>query len=264
MTLQSIETLRQRAVEEVRALKRENAPRLSDTYWTSYTGYNYGRWADKGFNIVLSLLTNTQPLADEDGLGFLHRVIDLARAERDRYKIDAADEDGACSGAIDAAIWKLFALLPPSSPTPASQEPAQPEPGADVAWKMWYTDTFDREMPPQVETAGRGLIAGLGELWARFLFETVQPEGPLGFSRFHIQSDVGNIEIDGDQKGEIRRPVRGYRKEVDEELLRLVASVHAAHCADDPTGAQILSAAAAASDRRDFESRLEQLLDDQK
>jgi peptidoglycan/LPS O-acetylase OafA/YrhL len=43
----------------VLALKRENAPRVSDPSWISYTGYNYGRWADRGFNIALGLLNDT-------------------------------------------------------------------------------------------------------------------------------------------------------------------------------------------------------------
>jgi hypothetical protein len=34
------------AINNVLALKRENAPRISDPAWISYTGYNYGRWTE--------------------------------------------------------------------------------------------------------------------------------------------------------------------------------------------------------------------------
>lgn len=40
------------AISNVLALKRENAPQIGARSWTSYTGYNYGRWADRGFNIA--------------------------------------------------------------------------------------------------------------------------------------------------------------------------------------------------------------------
>jgi hypothetical protein len=66
-----VETLRQRAIDSVLALKRENAPRISNPAWTSYTGYNYGRWADRGFNIALGLLNDTAPQAGETGPDYL-------------------------------------------------------------------------------------------------------------------------------------------------------------------------------------------------
>ncbi len=105
-------TLRQMAINNVLALKRENAPRISDPAWISYTGYNYGRWADKGFNIALGLLENTPPQTGEAGPDYLRRVIALVRAQRDEYRADVADEDGACSGALDAAMWAIIDALP--------------------------------------------------------------------------------------------------------------------------------------------------------
>jgi hypothetical protein len=110
--MSDIETLRQAAIGSVLALKRENAPRISDSSWSSYTGYNYGRWADKGFSIALGLLNNTAPHAGESGPDYVRRIIELVRAQRDDYRVDAADEDGACSGALDAAMWAIIGVLP--------------------------------------------------------------------------------------------------------------------------------------------------------
>ncbi len=117
-----VEALRQMAIENVLALRRENAPRISDPSWISYTGYNYGRWADRGFNIALGLLQNTIPQADETGPDYLRRVIALVRAQRDEYRADGADEDGACSGALDAAMWAIIDVLPKEPPTVDSME----------------------------------------------------------------------------------------------------------------------------------------------
>ena len=111
-----VETLRQMAINNVLALKRENAPRISDPAWISYTGYNYGRWADKGFSIALGLLNNTAPQASETGPDCLRRIIALVRAQRDEYGTDEADEDGACSGALDAAMWAIIKVLPKEPP----------------------------------------------------------------------------------------------------------------------------------------------------
>lgn len=106
------ETLRQKAIGDVLALKRENTPRSGDPSWTSYTGYNYGRWADRGFNIALGLLENTTPQAGEAGPDHLRRVIELVRAQRDEYRVDEENEDGACSGALDAAMWAITDVMP--------------------------------------------------------------------------------------------------------------------------------------------------------
>ena len=114
-----VDRLRQVAIDNVLALKRENAPRTSDRSWISYTGYNYGRWADRGFNIALGFLENTAPEAGEAGPDYLRRVTALVRAQRDEYRADAADKDGACSGALDAAAWAIINGLPKEPPQEA-------------------------------------------------------------------------------------------------------------------------------------------------
>jgi hypothetical protein len=58
--------------------------------------------------------------------------------------------------------------------------------GARLDWEIWYTDTFDREMPPQLEVSGAGLLAGLAELWRRTLEQSVGDDGYGTFTRFSL------------------------------------------------------------------------------
>lgn len=264
--MSDIETLRRAAISSVLALKRENAPRISDPYWSSYTGYNYGRWADKGFNLALRLLNDTAPQAGESGPDYLRRVIELVRAQRDDYRADAADEDGACSGALDAAMWAIIDVLPKEPATTERHEQPLSDPAPEAEWEVWYRDTFDRDCPPSVDVSGRGLAKGLMELWARHLFETVRPSGSKGFSRFHVRWEGAWAEIDGDWEGATRlrqwvfgakqRSQRGYVEEGDAHLLEKIAVAHAHLILSGQTCEQILAAAAAAQDRQDFETRL--------
>ena len=71
------------------ALKRENAPRVNDRRWVSPSGYNCGRWADRGFNIALGILENNAPRPGEAGPDYLRRVTALIRAQRDESRADA-------------------------------------------------------------------------------------------------------------------------------------------------------------------------------
>lgn len=142
-------------------------------------------------------------------------------------------------------------------------------PLSEVAWEVWYWDTFDRECPPQVEVKGRGLAAGLLELWGRYLFETVRPSGSKGFSHFNLQWQGTQTEIKGNWKGATRLREwvfgaaeytrKGYLDEGDTRLLEKVAVAHANLVAAGRTGEQILAAAAVSVDRVDFESRLVEL-----
>lgn len=269
MLLSDIETLRQAAISSVLALKRENAPRISDPYWSSYTGYNYGRWADKGFNIALGLLNDTAAQAGESGPDYLRRVIELVRAQRDDYRADAADEDGACSGALDAAMWAMIGVLPKEPAITERHEQPLSDPAPEAEWEVWYRDTFDRECPPSVDVSGRGLAKGLMELWARHLFETVRPGGRRGFSRFHLRWEGNWTEIDGGWEGATRlrewvfgakqHSRKGYVGEGDARLLEKIAITHANLISANQTCEQILAAAGAARDRQDFEIRLSDL-----
>jgi hypothetical protein len=261
-----LETLRRKALDKVRALQRENAPRVGDRYWTSPTGYNYGWWGDKGFRIALGLLQDTPPHAGEAGPDFLRRVVDLVRAQRDEYRADAADEDGACSGALDAAVWAIIDVLPAEAPPP---EPSDPAP--DAAWEVWYRDLFDRETPLMMDVRGHGLLQGLTELWARVLFETVRPGGGRGFSRFHLRWNQRQaVKVEGPWEGATRlrewvfgaqeHTSRGYVAAGDTQLLERVAFTHATLLLAGRSAEPILAAAATCADRPEFEGQLAALV----
>lgn len=136
-------------------------------------------------------------------------------------------------------------------------------------WAVWYRDTFDRECPPKIEVSGCGLVQGLIELWARYLFETVQADGQLGFSDFHLKWKRGSISIDGDREGARRlrgwlfgpkdHTYRGYVQEADPALLGQIAHAHACLIEKRFTAKEILALAAATKDESDFVRRLGEL-----
>ena len=131
-------------------------------------------------------------------------------------------------------------------------------------WELWYQDTFDQESPSQKELTGIGLEQGLCSLWACHLFETVRPEGFIGFSRFNLwlsQQKI-SIEIKGDLKGQIKlrqwvfegrsaKHIPNFQI-ADEELLNLIAEFHSQLGLKAQTSARIIEMADAARDRDDF------------
>jgi len=122
--------------------------------------------------------------------------------------------------------------------------------------------------------AGRGLVKGLMELWARHLFETVQPDGQRGFSRFNLwwKQKACSIIIDGEWAGSIRlrqwifgsrrRAVQGYVRAGDKKLLGAMAAAHARLVLADQDSRAILLAAKTAANRKDFEAQLLRLTKD--
>ncbi len=144
------------------------------------------------------------------------------------------------------------------------------DPLPDAAWQVWYRDTFDREMPPSIDISGRGLVKGLMELWARYLFETVRQDGGKGFSRFHLMWAGRQVVIDGDWQGAIRlrewvfgkkeHISRGYVAEADASLLRRIAVNHAYFIQANQPAEPILAMAAGAPDRQRFEEDLKLLM----
>ena len=144
------------------------------------------------------------------------------------------------------------------------------DPAPEQEWEVWYRDMFDRECPPSVEVSGRGLVGGLIELWARYLLETVRPEGQLGFSRFHLRREnAPGIQIDGDITGALRlrgwiaedgiKSGRRHVEQGDRTLLTRVAVAHAQLALAGRSGAEILAAAAGEADRDEFERQLADL-----
>jgi hypothetical protein len=150
----------------------------------------------------------------------------------------------------------------------SNSAPAQDADGFEgEEWAVWYVDTFDREMPPNLEVRGRGLVEGLVELWARHMFETVRPEGPRGFSSFDLRWRHGRVSISGDEEGARRlrgwlfgstvTSREGYVQISHRELLQRVAVAHARLTSRGESAEPILALARSAVDEADFVSRLD-------
>jgi hypothetical protein len=142
------------------------------------------------------------------------------------------------------------------------------DPGAK--WELWHQDTFDWECPRKVETSGRGLTAGLTELWAHTLFETVTVDGKKGFSRFNLwlKQDSKSVRIIGEWQGMVRlrgwifgenRHARSIVTAAHKGLLKRVATLHGHLTRSGWASESILAAAAVCESRRDFEKHLSRL-----
>jgi hypothetical protein len=59
----------------------------------------------------------------------------------------------------------------------------------DLAWRVLADDTFDRRSPVMVDATGRGLAAGLRELWRRALTEGMRDSSDRTFTDFTL--DIG-------------------------------------------------------------------------
>jgi GNAT superfamily N-acetyltransferase len=141
----------------------------------------------------------------------------------------------------------------------------------EAEWEIWYQDTFDADCPRQVELAGHGLVKGLIELWARHLFETVQPNGQLGFSRFNLwwKQRACSITIVGEAAGaarlrqwifgDTRSTRQGYVQAGDAKLIEAIAAAHSQLVLANQTGEAILAIAATSTSREDFEAQLSRL-----
>lgn len=157
-----------------------------------------------------------------------------------------------------------------------NEDIGEPENERDsVPWEVWHRDTFDRDCPPRVDARGSGLVSGLQELWARYLFETVTADGKRGFSNFHLKYDDRMIGIEdgyspgsssvgwsGAQQlrewmfGTKKTSLSGYVNEAKLGLLEKVAETHAAFLASEKSSADILETASRSSNRQEFENLL--------
>jgi hypothetical protein len=138
----------------------------------------------------------------------------------------------------------------------------------EAEWELWYQDTFDRECPRQVQAAGKGLAAGIMQLWTRHLFETVRGDGGKGFSRFNLwwMQQSRSIEIFCEWGGMVRtrKWVFGDQQQKDKEpvgeenqaLLARIAATHGCLILAGQTSEAILAAATDSINREDFEGRL--------
>ncbi len=157
--------------------------------------------------------------------------------------------------------------------------PAADDPRPALQWEVIYSDRFDRETPPSAEVGGLGLVPGLAELWARFLFETVQVasahrDGVVeaipsrGFSEFTLSGEGVQLELDGSLAGALRlkqwmfpqpNSYLGVVEGAETRLLRGLAEAHARAGSIENAALALLDAAEAAVDRADFEVRLGEL-----
>ena len=152
--------------------------------------------------------------------------------------------------------------------TAMQAEPDEPYPAEE--WEIWYVDTFDRDFPPRREVGGRGLVQGLVELWARHMFENVQPDGKRGFSSFHLKWKQGRVVIDGDPEGarHLREWLFGDKvttyttsvEEADPILLKKLATAHARLLEREEKAQRILATAVTAEDKADFSRKLDDLI----
>jgi hypothetical protein len=136
---------------------------------------------------------------------------------------------------------------------------------SEIAWEVWYGDTFDLESLPSCEVRGKGIVQGLMELWARHLFETVRSDGSRGFSVFHLRTDR-QIDIEGPWEGAVKlrrflfgneeSSYRGYIQESNKPLLKKTATLHARLLECGQSSEAILRAANDSSDQESFEKKL--------
>lgn len=139
-------------------------------------------------------------------------------------------------------------------------------------WQIWYQDNFDRECPRLIECEGVDLIQGLQELWLRHLFETLQPNGTLGFSRFNLwwlqrKTDVvikGNIHnliiiknwVVNDRKGSIKK----YRQFADLHFLERIAFAHCLLIINNDTAEPIINLVSSVKSKKEFDQSLSTLI----
>ena len=93
-----------------------------------------------------------------------------AYAQRPRWGTPLPDVYWAEPAAAESGICVLRVAEPGSLPKSHAD-----------SWKVWHTDLFDRECPPNVEVTGDGLVRGLVELWTRELHQ-----GLAGLSGFAL------------------------------------------------------------------------------
>jgi hypothetical protein len=114
-------------------------------------------------------------------------------------------------------------------------------------------------------------MKGLMELWARYLFETVQPEGMRGFSRFSLRRPpersvfivgpwLGAVRLRSWVFGQKKHTRRGYVRAGDKRLLEKIAWTHAKLLLAGGSSETMMTAAAEARDQHDFEKRLAELV----
>ena len=141
----------------------------------------------------------------------------------------------------------------------------------DESWQVWYQDNFDRETPRRVEAAGEGLEYGIFELWRRHFSETILANGGRGFACFNLWwAEAGcSVEVVGDweAQGQLRKWLldhgwkeeESFGKELDGDLLRMIASRHAALVRRGETSERLLEKVLEVESKAEFINWLEEM-----
>lgn len=107
------ERLRRQAIEALFP-KLQKAEQLSGSFMSDGDENNYGRRALRGFQVALGFLKRELPQENESVDAYVERIAHRIREERNYYRDDAEDEDGACSGALEEALEIIFSCKPKS------------------------------------------------------------------------------------------------------------------------------------------------------
>jgi len=138
----------------------------------------------------------------------------------------------------------------------------------NVKWELWYQDTFDQERGRKRVLEGNSLFEGLIQLWAHHLYETVRPNGMIGFSQFNLwlKQRKSSISILGDIAGQIklrlwvfeerRVDYSGYLQAADREILEIIAEVHYMLIVDNRNSELIIDEVLSSKNREEFISRI--------
>ena len=175
----------------------------------------------------------------------------------ERLRVGQVDRDG---------LWRAACFGDEAARLALGEEGA----GAQLDWEIWYTDTFDREMPPQLEVSGSGILEGLAELWSRTLEQSIGDNGYGTFTRFSliwggagIPRGGGSVPVDPFENPPLLA-IRRWRQE-ESDLPDALARAQARllrRSLDAPDNTQaldaILAAALAAEDLAGFKSALEE------
>jgi hypothetical protein len=118
--METIETVRERALKRLEQMASEAGAKAKDRYWQSGP-FNVQRWVERAFLLAISTVRETEPIAGETPADHLQRVAEKVRSSREGGPDD--DDEGWFTGAIDEAcrIISGACLREPSSPPEAAQ-----------------------------------------------------------------------------------------------------------------------------------------------
>ena len=142
----------------------------------------------------------------------------------------------------------------------------------DEEWEIWHQDNFDPDTPRQVFLTGEGLFNGLTKLWVWHLYETVQKDGFISFSKYNLwfKQTKRSIEVIGDIPGQKKLHkwlFRDYlssnvdcKDAVDQYLLGFIVKAHLNLLEEGRTSEIIIEQAIKSDNKYQFEKLLKKLI----